>query len=188
MIAAPKASQAVVQGEKAGVGGEADQAVARSPGDASDAMIGAVDESDLLVRNLTYRLFVELGRAPTAAEVAAAAGATIEDVDVAWRRLHDAHALVLHSASGEIRMANPFSAVPTAYRVNAGGRWWYANCAWDAFGICAALGVDGRIEASCADCGESIAVEVRGQRPDDHALVFHCLVPAGHWWEDIVFT
>ena len=64
-------------------------------------------------------------------------------------------------------MLNPFSVVPTAYRVHAGGRWWYGNCAWDALGICAALHVDGRIETSCPDCGEPLAVEVRDERPDD---------------------
>jgi len=78
--------------------------------------------------------------------------------------------------------------VPTAYRVQAGGRWWYANCAWDAFGICAALHTDGRIEMSCPDCGEALTVEVREQRPDVESLLFHCLVPAARWWEDIVFT
>jgi hypothetical protein len=105
----------------------------------------------------------------------------------AWRRLHDAHALVL-DGDGAIRMANPFSAVPTPYRVEAAGRSWYANCAWDAFGICAALHVDGRVDATCPDCGEPIAVEVRDERPDDESLVFHCLVPAAQWWDDIVFT
>ncbi len=85
-------------------------------------------------------------------------------------------------------MANPFSAAPTAYRVRAAGRWWYANCAWDAFGICAALQTDGRIEASCPDCLDPISVDVRQQRPDDTSLVFHCLVPAARWWDDIVFT
>ena len=85
-------------------------------------------------------------------------------------------------------MANPFSAVPTAYRVHAQGRWWYGNCAWDAFGICAALRSDGRIETSCPDCGEPLAVEVRGGRPDVESLLFHCLVPAARWWDDIVFT
>ena len=85
-------------------------------------------------------------------------------------------------------MANPFSAVPTAYRVQADGRWWYANCAWDAFGICAALHVDGRIETSCPDCGDAVNVEVHDQRPDDESLLFHCLVPAARWWNDIVFT
>jgi hypothetical protein len=50
------------------------------------------------------------------------------------------------------------------------------------------LHVDGRIETSCPDCGEPIAVEVRDERSSDEALVFHCLVPARHWWDDIVFT
>jgi Alkylmercury lyase len=105
-----------------------------------------------------------------------------------WRRLHDAHALVLEPHRAELRMVNPFSAVPTAHRVHAAGHWWYGNCAWDAFGICAALRSDGRIESSCPDCGEPIAVEVRAERPDDESLLFHCLVPAAHWWDDIVFT
>ena len=106
----------------------------------------------------------------------------------AWRRLHDAHALVLETATHELRMANPFSAVPTAYRVRAAGRWWFANCAWDAFGICAALHTDGRIETTCPDCGEPIAVDVRDGRSGDESLLFHCLVPARDWWADIVFT
>ena len=140
------------------------------------------------LRNLTYRMFVELGRAPTTDEVANAAGLTSADVEAGWQGLHRAHALVLGPAVTAIRMANPFSAVPTAYRVRAAGRWWYGNCAWDAFGICAALHVNGRIETSCPDCGETIAFEVRDQRADDESLWFHCLVPAAHWWDDIVFT
>jgi hypothetical protein len=147
-----------------------------------------VDDVDVSLRNVTYRMFVDAGRAPTAAAVAAAIGATVDDVLDGWARLHDAHALVLHTGSLEIRMANPFSAVPTAYRVLANGRWWYANCAWDAFGVCAALHSDGTIEASCADCGDPITVTVHEGQPDDPTLLFHCLVPANHWWEDIVFT
>ena len=147
-----------------------------------------MDERDLSVRNLTYSMFVELGRAPSADEVAEAASTSKDEVEGAWRRLHDAHALVLTPGAAELRMANPFSAVPTSFRVRAGGRWWYANCAWDAFGICAALHVDGRIETSCPDCGEPIVVEVHDERPDDENLLFHCLVPAAHWWADVVFT
>ena len=147
-----------------------------------------MDDRDLELRNLTYRLFVELGRAPSADEAAAAAGLTRAEVAEGWRRLHDEHALVLNSATAEIRMANPFSGVPTAYRVHAAGRWWYANCAWDAFGICGALHVDGEIETSCPDSGEPISIAVRGRRPDDESLLFHCLVPAARWWDDIVFT
>lgn len=142
-----------------------------------------MDEADLELRRRTYAFLVEHGRAPAAAEVGEA-----DEVLAGWRRLQDEHALVLNPSTDELRMLNPFSAVPTAYRVQAGGRWWYGNCAWDAFGICAALHEDGRIETSCPDCGEPLAVEVQGQRPDDDSLLFHCLVPAAHWWDDIVFT
>lgn len=147
-----------------------------------------MDERDRGLRNRTYAAFVELGRAPLAAELAEREGSTRDEVVEGWRRLDDAHALVLEPAADEIRMANPFSAVPTPYRVRAAGRSWYANCAWDAFGICAALHVDGHIETDCADCGEPIGVDLRDERPDDESLVFHCLVPAARWWDDIVYT
>ena len=147
-----------------------------------------MDAADLDLRRLTYEMFVELGRAPAPIEVASQARVEVDSVREGWRRLHDAHALVLNAATAEIRMANPFSAVPSAYRVRASGRWWYANCAWDAFGICAALHADGRIETSCPDCGEPVQVDVVDERPSDATLVFHCLVPARHWWDDIVFT
>lgn len=147
-----------------------------------------MDEGDRSLRNATYRRFVELGRAPTPDDVAAAAGLTTDAVRAGWRRLHDAHALVLHAGRDELRMANPFSAVPTGYRVRAAGRWWYANCAWDALGICAALHTDGEIEASCPDCGDVLRFGLRDGRPTDERLLFHCLVPAVHWWDDIAFT
>jgi hypothetical protein len=141
-----------------------------------------MDAADLELRRLTYAKLVELGRPPLAAEVGR------EDVHEGWRRLHDAHALVLDPATHEILMAHPFSAIPTPYRVQADGRSWFANCAWDAFGICAALHVDGTIETSCPDCGEALTVEVLDQQPSDDSLLFHCLVPARQWWDDIVFT
>ena len=142
-----------------------------------------MDDADIELRNRTYALFVHLGRAPAPAELGDPG-----DVTAGWRRLHDAHALVLNPATDELRMANPFSAVPTAYRVHARDRWWYANCAWDAFGVCAALNADGQIESSCPDCGEPYALDVRDEEADRDDLLFHCLVPAAAWWADIVFT
>jgi hypothetical protein len=143
---------------------------------------------DLRLRNETYRLFVSLGRAPAHSEVASALGWTSAGVLDGWRRLHAAHALVLDDRGEAIRMANPFSAVPTPFRVHADGRDWFANCAWDAFGICAALHVDGRIDTACADCGDPLTVTVQDGQPDDPTLLFHSLVPAARWWDDIAFT
>ena len=142
-----------------------------------------MDAGLLELRNRTYAAFVELGRAPAAGELG-----DEQHIRAGWRALHEAHALVLNPATDEIRMANPFSAVPTAYRVQTNGRWWYANCAWDAFGILAALDLEGRIESSCPDCGEPYAVEVTQRRIDRPDMLFHCLVPAAQWWDDIVFT
>ena len=139
-----------------------------------------MDERDRALRNRIYAAFVETGRAPSAQEV--------DGDEDALRRLHDEHALVLEPSSGEIRMLNPFSAVPTPYRVEAGGRSWYGNCVWDAFGIPFALGVDGHVETTCPDCGEPLAVDIADGRPLPEDLVAHILLPARRWWEDIVFT
>ena len=154
----------------------------------SSAIIAPMEERDVAVRNRTYSLFVELGRTPSAAEVRPGTGLTADEVVDAWRRLHDAHSLVLNANTPEIRMLNPFSAVPTAHRIHASGRWWYASCAWDAIGVCAALHSDGRIETSCPDCGEALGFDVKDGAPSDASLLFHCLVPASEWWADIVFT
>ena len=68
-----------------------------------------IDDALIGLRNQAYASFVELGRAPAASELGDEA-----EVKAGWRRLHDAHAHVLDAGADEIRMANPFSAVPTA--------------------------------------------------------------------------
>lgn len=146
-----------------------------------------MDSADLHLRNATYRLFIELGRAPTSAEVAAAVARADDEVRNGWRRLHDDHAVVLDDA-GAIQMANPFAARPTPFVVDAAGRSWFANCGWDAFGIGAALHADSTIHTTCADCGDGLDIDVRDGRPSDPDLVFHVLVPARSWWNDIGFT
>ena len=70
-----------------------------------------IDVRDLELRNATYARFVELGRAPRAGRASAR--------PPRWSRgggaSTSARALVL-DGDGAIRMANPFSAVPTPYR------------------------------------------------------------------------
>ena len=137
---------------------------------------------DVDLRNRTYAEFVRLGRAPAPEELG-----TRDEVLAGWRRLHDAHALVL-DGDDRLLMANPFSAVETPHRVEAGERTWYANCGWDAFGIGVVLRADSIIHTTCADCGEAIDLEVRDYRPTDPRPLFHVLVPAADWWSDIGYT
>jgi hypothetical protein len=144
--------------------------------------------ADLQLRNHLYRRFVELGRAPRFDELADELGLPLEDIFSGMRRLHDAHAVVLEPEGDRIRMANPFSAVPTPHRVRAEGRDWYANCAWDAFGVLAALDVNGHVSSECPDCGAAVEINVHDREPVDDDHLVHVNVPAAHWWDDIVFT
>ena len=88
--------------------------------------------------------------------------------------LAERHVVVLGDDGG-VLMAHPFAAHRDGASVTAGGRTWWGNCAWDAFGIAAALGL-----------GDPTI--------DDHGLVaapgvvFEVLVPAARWWDDIAHT
>ena len=148
-----------------------------------------MDEFDLGIRNHVYGAFVAEGKAQTTAETAAALGLGENEVAATYRRLHDAHALVLHPGTIEIRMLNPFSAVETPHRVETGGRSWFANCAWDALGIPAALHTDGAVSSECPDCGNPLELEVRnGKLAHGVDLLVHFVLPARRWWDDIAFT
>lgn len=139
------------------------------------------------VRVALFNLFAELGRAPTAHEVAARSGVSVGDVHDAYEALHDGHVLALDPDSRDVWMAHPFSAVPTAYRVRIGDRSWFANCIWDGLGICAMLGGDGAVETECADCGEALSIAVRDGEVHGEGVA-HFLVPAAQFWDDIGFT
>jgi hypothetical protein len=100
--------------------------------------------------------------------------------------MHDAHMLVLQP-SGELLMANPFSAVPTPFVTEVGGRRWFGNCVWDALGILATLHANGRALTACAGCGDAMALEVHDAVLTGGGIV-HFAIPARRWWDDIVFN
>jgi alkylmercury lyase-like protein len=59
--------------------------------------------------------------------------------------------------AGQIDIAYPFSAAPTAFRVRfSAGRERYACCATDALGIAAMIGEPVEITSSCHHCGEPL--------------------------------
>lgn len=148
-----------------------------------------VQTLDLDVRRHIYFSIVANGYAPTTAATAAALGHDEPEIAAAYRRLHDAHALVLFRDATEIWMANPFCFAPTPHRVTAGGRTWTGTCCWDALGIPAALHGDGEIATQCACCDEPLRLVVgNGELVEGADLLCHILVPARRWWDDIGFT
>lgn len=149
-----------------------------------DAQPVADDE----VRVAVYRFFVEQGRAPVAAEIGDALGASQRAVEDALHRLAADHLLVLAPGTPYIWMANPFSALPTPYAVESEGRRWFGNCIWDALGILAVVGSDGVVTTRCADCGETMTVDVVEGEVRDASGIVHYAIPASKWWDDIGFN
>ncbi len=108
-----------------------------------------MESPDPTVRLHIYRHLVETGEAPTAATTARALGLQQPVVEDSYRRLAAGRAIVLAPGTTNIWMAHPFSAVPTSYRVRAGDRSYWANCAWDVLNITALLAIDAQCTARC---------------------------------------
>jgi len=143
---------------------------------------------DQQVKLAIYRHFADTGRRPDAGGLANGLGASTADVLAAYRRLRDLRVLVLESDGASIRMAPPFSGVPTQHVVEADGRSYFANCAWDAFGIPAALHKPAVVRSRCEQSMEPLVLALDSAGPPASDWLFHCAVPAAHWWDDIVFT
>ena len=138
-------------------------------------------EFDVQVKLAVYGHFAATGQRPSAADVAQRVDATMEGVIAAYARLRAQRVLALEVDGSSIRMAPPFSGVPTQHRVEAGGRQYYGNCAWDALGVPAALHKPATIHSRCEQSGEPLRLEVGLQGPEPTDWLFHCLVPAAKW-------
>ena len=126
-------------------------------------------DRELAVRRRIFAAFAATGAPPPVAD-----GPEL-------RALADRHVVVLDGT--RVRMAHPFAGHHEGARVEAGGRTWWGNCAWDGMGIVAALGLR---DADVHSNGETL--RVRDGVVADDGLVFHVAVPAHDWWADIGFT
>ena len=139
-------------------------------------------------RTAILEFFAETGIAPTPATVAERLGVDVPSVQRTWVRLREGRVIVTGEDGVSIRMANPFSGVPTDHTFESAGVHYYANCAWDALGIPAALGRGGTVRSHCANSEEPLRLKVTENGPEPSDWLFHSLVPAVRWWDDIVFT
>ncbi|MGH9194773.1 MAG: organomercurial lyase [Acidimicrobiia bacterium] len=145
-------------------------------------------DQDQRVRIFIFNRTADTGRVPTVSGIADPLHLSIDDVQAALSRLAAGRVLVLAPGTSNIWMANPFSEVPTPFRVLAKGRTYFGNCIWDALGVLAILEADGTVETTCGDCGEPMALEVRSGTLARPAGVVHFAVPAARWWDNIGYT
>jgi hypothetical protein len=145
-------------------------------------------EFDWQVRRQVYEVTMQRGYPPSATEIASALDLPTTEVQAGLQRLAGGRALVLQPGSGEILMANPFSAVPTPFLVELSLYSCYGNCIWDAMGIAAMLKQDAHIKTTCGDCGTALELSITEGNLHGDPSVVHFAIPAHHWWDDIVFS
>ena len=147
----------------------------------------------LTALDLSLRLHIltafAAGGTPTRVSVMHALGRDDAQVSASYAALAATHVIVLDPDTGEVWMAMPFSAVPTAFPVVVGTGSVWATCAWDAFGVAAALDQDVTFATPCPASGAVIAGGVRRGVAYAHpGAVAYVGVPAAKWWDDIGVT
>ena len=147
-----------------------------------------LDPALAALRLLVYATFADEGRPPSIAEAARRLGRQADDIRRDLRQLHDRHLLVLSRDGDAIRMAHPFSAAPMGFVVSAADRLWWGGCAWDSFGIAAAVGTDVRIDTVCPACTAPLRLDAGPAKPPGGTLVARIPLPAVRWWDDVVWT
>jgi hypothetical protein len=128
---------------------------------------------------------IETGRAPGAAEIAAAVESGAAEIEASLRRLEANHGLVLHPGKLEVWVVHPFSLVPTLTWVeNARGGWW-CPCIWCALGAVELVGGKASIHTRLGGEGLAVVIDVDGPRISPGGLVAHFPVPAAQAWENV---
>jgi hypothetical protein len=140
------------------------------------------------VKVAVYRHFATTGRRPRAVDLAARLRVDVGAIRSAFAALQAQRVLVLEPDGESIRMAPPFSGIPTQHVVVADRVTYHANCAWDALGIPAALGRFAIVTSRCEQSKVPLRLAVEPEGPEPSPWLFHCQVPAARWWDDIVFT
>lgn len=130
------------------------------------------------------RHVVEHGYAPGPGQMAETGWCSDEQYSEALARLAEMHGVILEPGTQRIWSLHPFSMTPTAFWVSAEGRGWWANCAWCALAIGAAIRED--IEISTRDGAEGVPLifSVQGGEASRPELLMHFPYPPARWWDN----
>jgi len=152
------------------------------------------------IRHFVYTHFADTTYAPSVDETAAHFNITTAEAGEYYKELNNRHAFFLEPETLTVRIAAPFSGIPTDFKVHADGKTYYANCAWDMLGIPAALHTDAVIEAKFTESNESVQLEIKNgniyalggipaaEDDDGSNLLIHFPLPFARWYDDLVFT
>lgn len=140
------------------------------------------------LRVFVYDEILARGKPPSLASIARHFAISPADARHALANLKIGKTILVDPGSGEIWMAGPFAARESPYRVVGDRQSWWANCAWDMFGVGMIANEPVSIDSRCADCGDPMPIRCDPATPPTSEAVVHFLVPARHWYDDIGFT
>jgi alkylmercury lyase-like protein len=140
------------------------------------------------VRHFVYNHFADTTHPPSVEETATHFHISTEEASEYYKELNNRHAFFLDPGTLNIRMASPFSGVPTDFKVHANGRSYYASCAWEMLGIPAALKCDALIETKFTESNESVQLEVKNGQVTNSELLVHFPLAFSRWYDDLAFT
>jgi hypothetical protein len=137
------------------------------------------------VHHLLTTHVIERGHAPDVATLARLARCSAAEAAQALTRLSEMHGVILEPGSDRVWSLHPFALTPTSFWVSTDdGRGWWANCAWCALGVAAALRRDVTVCARDGAEGDPLVFRVEGGRPGRADLVVHFPFPPGRWWDN----
>jgi hypothetical protein len=143
------------------------------------------------LRKFVFDRFLATARAPLVEEIMQEFQMVRDDVVRRLEELQAAHHILLLPGTGRILMANPFSNLPTPFRVSSSSLQYFANCAWDAVAMHLVLDRAVRVSSFCHHCGAPIEFGlsdgVRANREGADIVVF-LGTPVSRWYENLVIT
>lgn len=143
------------------------------------------------LRKYVFDSFVESARAPLVEQIMQRFQLSREVVVERLQDLQASHHILLLPGTYRILMANPFSNIPSPFRVSTGSMQYYANCAWDAVAFHVMLDRDVRISSFCHHCGTPIEFSLSrrklGSNEGKDVIVF-LGTPVSKWYDNLVVT
>lgn len=133
---------------------------------------------------LLTKHIISTGHVPSMEWVASQSGTTFESVKRSLRELEAMHGVILEPNSLRVWRLHPFALMPTRFWVSTPDGGWWANCAWCALGIGAALNADVVIETGEGAEGTPLVFSISGKVCSNPSVLMHFPDPPFHWWDN----
>ena len=141
------------------------------------------------IRYYVYQHFADTTHPPSVDATAVHFDISAKETREYYKILHNHHVLFLDVDTYAIRVADPFTGIPTDFKVHTNGKTYFAKCFWEALGIPAALqSNDAVIEAVCTGSNEKAQFEISHGQVTGNDLLMLFSLPASRSYDELVFT